>query len=109
MENVVADDARALILVRPDTEREYRSVMDVLHAMQSDDTTVVFKNTIAPVESNVGFERNIARGFSEIAFFKNSIEFGAGDIAVTHTDYEHIARHDLNILSQKLQTLLQQA
>ena len=58
------------------------------------------------MESNLGFPRNIAKGFSEMAFFDNSIEFGAGDIAYAHTDNEHILRKDLNMLPEKLKALL---
>ena len=105
-ENIVADSAHAMVLVRPDTRAEYESVLQTLEALQRDDVTITLKNTMPPMESNLGFPRNIAKGFSEMAFFDNSIEFGAGDIAYAHTDNEHILRKDLNMLPEKLKALL---
>ncbi len=109
VENIVADYAEADILVRPKTLEEYKLIKKALVNLNLKDICISIKNDVPPSKSDVPFPENIARGFSEMAFFKNSIEFGAGDIVNAHTDHEHIIRKDLNELPERLIAMINTA
>lgn len=102
-ENVVAGSARAMMVVRPRDVKEQKEILSYLKKLPVKIT--VHKN-IPPFSGCLGFPERIATHFSEMGFFKNSIQFGAGDIKNAHTLQEHILRKDLNILPKKLLEIL---
>ena len=72
------------------------------------DGKVIVKNDFKPtINDAMPFPLKIGKGFSEMAFFKNSIKFGAGNIRFAHSDNEQILRMDLNILPERLIKLIQ--
>ena len=101
--NVVPALAETTLCIRPDTKEEYDSIHAALAQL---DASVVLLNDFPPNNHELGFPRNVTRGFSELAFFKNSIEFGAGDGSFSHTDDEHILRADVNRLPEELTALI---
>jgi acetylornithine deacetylase/succinyl-diaminopimelate desuccinylase-like protein len=101
--NVVADKAEAVVSARPKDIIEYKNI---LSAVKKINAKIEFKNDFKPCASNLIFPKFISRYFTEIAFFKNSIQFGAGDINFAHSDKECILREDLNVLPEKLTNLL---
>lgn len=102
--NVVADNAEATLVIRPKNIKEHHQILNDLKKIRANTT---IKNNFEPKINQLGFPIKIAKGFSEMAFFKNSIEFGAGNIKYAHTDHEHISRKDLNALLNKLTQLLE--
>lgn len=104
-ENIVSDYAQAIVVVRPKNTLEHNKIIQKLKKIKNAD--IVLKNNIIPSASSLGFPENIAKGFSETAFFKNSIQFGGGNIKFAHTDHEYIQRKDLNTLPKKLIKLLE--
>lgn len=101
-ENVVPGSAWAKISVRPRTERDHSAILKVLRANKN----IEVDKHILPYRSNLGYEERIARHFSEMFFFPNSIQFGAGSIHHAHTTDESISRKDLNLLPMKLGDML---
>lgn len=102
-ENVVPGSARALVSVRPRNESE-RS--DILQHLKTFQTEISINKDIVPYRGSSKFAENIAPHFSEMAFFPNSIQYGAGDIRNAHTVDEHITRKELNELPDRLSALL---
>ncbi|MEK7538321.1 MAG: M20/M25/M40 family metallo-hydrolase [Patescibacteria group bacterium] len=102
-ENVVAGSARAMISVRPRDAKEQKEIMFELKRLPA---KVVINKNIPSFRCNLGYPEAIATHFSEMGFFKNSIQFGAGDIRNAHTQQEYILRKDLNILPKKLLEIL---
>lgn len=102
-ENVVAGSARAKISVRPRDTKEQKEIISELKRLSA---KVVINKNIPPFRGDLGYPERIATHFSEMGFFKNSIQFGAGDIRNAHTQQEHILRKDLNILPKKLLEIL---
>ncbi|TAN58736.1 M20/M25/M40 family metallo-hydrolase [Patescibacteria group bacterium] len=103
--NIVSDRAEATIVVRPDNISEYDRINRELRRL---DAKVIIKNDFKPIINDaMPFPVKIGKGFSEIAFFKNSIKFGAGNIKFAHSDNEQISRTDLNILLERLIDLIQ--
>jgi acetylornithine deacetylase len=105
--NVVANQAEVTIVVRPISPEEHTAIHAELKNIQKEDIEITIINNFPPGRSTLGFPENIALGFSEMAFFANSIEFGAGSSEFAHTDKEHIDRSDLNQLPEKLISLLE--
>lgn len=101
--NVVPGYARALISVRPRDIKEQKEIMTWIKRIPA---KVVINKNMAPFRGDLGYPEKIATHFSEMAFFKNTIQFGAGDIRNAHTQQEHILRKDLNILPKKLIEIL---
>ena len=103
--NIVSDRAEAMIVVRPDSISEYNRIRNELKKI---DDKVIVKNDFKPIVNNaMPFPLKIGKGFSEMAFFKNSIKFGAGNIKFAHSDNEQISRADLNSLPDRLIGLIQ--
>ena len=102
--NIVSDRAEATIVVRPNSIAEYNRIRRELRKL---DAKVIIKNDFKPFINNaMPFPLKIGKGFSEMAFFKNSIKFGAGNIKFAHSDNEQILRMDLNILPSRLMKLI---
>jgi len=101
--NVVPSSASAKILVRPKDMNERQAILTTL----KDFTEINMETDIVPHNGSCKFPEKIARHFSEMAFFENSIQFGAGDIRDAHTANEYILRKDLNELVGRLKELLQ--
>ena len=92
-------------MVRPNSIAEYKRIRRELRKL---DAKVIIKNDFKPSINNATpFPLKIGKGFSEMAFFKNSIKFGAGNIKFAHSDNEQISRIDLNILPMRLVKLIQ--
>jgi len=102
--NVVADKAEAIITVRPRDIKEYSHILNSLRKVKAE---IVVKNNFKPCRSGFGFPELISPYFTEMAFFENSIQYGAGDIKFAHSDKEQILRKDLNLLPEKLIKLLE--
>lgn len=102
-ENIVADRAEATVVIRPHDKREYDLLLKRLDSLEVE---VIVKNSLLPYKSNLNFPENIAKHFSEMSFFKNAIQFGAGNIQNAHTNNEHISRSEINVLPEKLLKLL---
>lgn len=103
-ENIVSDRAEATIVVRPKDIAEYDRIRRFLKKINAE---IIIKNDYKPVvNESVPFPQKIGKGFSEMAFFPNSIKFGAGNIKFAHSDNEHISRKDLNILPSRLIKLI---
>lgn len=102
-ENVVAGSARAEISIRPHDAKEQAEIISVLKRLSA---KVTIHQNIAPSRSNLDFPERIAAHFSEMGFFKNTIQYGAGDIKNAHTQEEYIFRKDLNMLPGNLIKLL---
>lgn len=101
--NIVAGSARAVISVRPRDTKEQKRIISELKRLSA---KVVINKNLPPFCGSLGYPERIAAHFSEMGFFKNSIQFGAGDIRNAHTQQEHILRKDLNILPKKLLEIL---
>lgn len=97
--NVVPGHACAVISVRPRDAKEQKEIMAELKRVSA---KVVINKNMDPFRGDLGYPEVIATHFSEMGFFKNTIQFGAGDIRNAHTQQEHILRKDLNILPKKL-------
>lgn len=102
-ENVVPGNAHALVSVRPRSEKER---MDILEVLKTFSPEISINKDIHPYHGSSKFPQNIAPHFSEMAFFPNSIQFGAGDIKNAHTVDEHISRKELNELKTRIVSLL---
>ncbi|MFZ2975654.1 MAG: M20/M25/M40 family metallo-hydrolase [Candidatus Moraniibacteriota bacterium] len=97
--NIVAPVANAIISVRPETTREYNSIL-------RDIKNFKILNNIPPVV-NQKIKGKIKKAFTEMAFFENSIVFGAGDFKQAHSDKEYILRKDLKLAPEKIIKLLE--
>lgn len=103
-ENIVPDRAEATIVVRPKDIAEYNRIRRFLKKIIAE---IIIKNDYKPIINKLApFPQKIGKGFSEMAFFPNSIKFGAGKIKFAHSKNEHISRKDLNILPSKLVKLI---
>ncbi|HEY4495393.1 MAG TPA: M20/M25/M40 family metallo-hydrolase [Candidatus Paceibacterota bacterium] len=103
--NIVSDRAEATVVVRPNSIAEYNRIRRELRKLNA---KLIIKNDFKPFINNaMPFPLKIGKGFSEMAFFKNSIKFGAGNIKFAHFDNEQISRTDLNILPSRLMKLIQ--
>lgn len=102
-ENVVAGSARAVISVRPRDSKEQKSIISEFKKLRA---KVSIDNNLSPFHSAVNLAGKTATHFSEMGFFKNSVQFGAGDIRNAHTQEEYILRKDLNALPKKLLGIL---
>lgn len=105
-ENVVAPSAEATLVIRSTTPQEHSAILENLEQVPAQ---VIIKNNYPPFDNQFGFPSNIGSGFAETAFFKNSLKFGAGNVAYAHSDREHISREELNKLPHALIELLHQA
>lgn len=104
-ENIVAHAAQAYVVIRPETIQEYQAILETLKNIQAQ---VEIKNSYPPFDNKLGFPSKIGHGFAETAFFKNSLKFGAGNVAYAHSDHEHISRVELNQLPAALIKLVNQ-
>ncbi len=102
-DNVVANSAQAEISIRPRDIKEYR---DILAKLKNIKNEVIIRDNFKPYVSNFKFTPLTSKYFTEMVFFKNSIQYGAGDWRVAHSDKEYISRKDLNLLPKKLIGLL---
>jgi acetylornithine deacetylase/succinyl-diaminopimelate desuccinylase-like protein len=107
-DNIVADEASMTGSFRPDNKKEFRSVMGYLKKLNFANVQVEILKASEPYESESKYPRNIAKHFSEMDFFPNAIQFGAGKIELAHTDNEYIDKKDLNELVKKLKKIILQ-
>jgi len=101
-DNVCASMARAKISIRPKDMKEYKDVMTFLGKFKKRNASLKIEKSIEPCLSRLVKNGKIALFFSEMAFFKNSILFGVGDIKIAHSANEYVLRKDLNRLEKKL-------
>ena len=101
--NIVAGGARAVISARPHDTKEQKEIISELKRISA---KVTINKNLPPFCGSLGYPERVATHFSEMGFFKNSIQFGAGDIRNAHTQQEYILRKDLNILPKKLLKIL---
>jgi len=101
--NVVAGHAEARISVRPETLEEYHLVLRELKELdKSKSVRVKALNNIKPFETKLKIKGKKKKAFTEMAFFPNSILFGAGALDIAHSANENIKRRTLNQLPEKL-------
>lgn len=105
---IVAPGSEALMSVRPENIEEYQDILTKLGNFKSEiEGEIIVINCYKPKISNFRlFPPKKMVAFTEMAFFENSIVFGAGNIEFAHSDNEHILRKDLNLLPKKLIELL---
>jgi len=101
-DNVVVKKARAKILIRPENISEYEKILRFLEESDLKNVSIEIKDKIEPCSSNLVKSGGIVPYFSEMAFFKNSLLFGAGNIAQAHSENEYIERKELNRLEAEL-------
>ncbi|HHX58336.1 MAG TPA: M20/M25/M40 family metallo-hydrolase [Candidatus Moranbacteria bacterium] len=101
-DNIVPAKACAQILTRPKNKKEYNEISSFIKKHKVKNISLKKINSIEPCKSNL-LKNNLAVPyFSEMAFFKNSILFGVGDIKYAHKPNEQVKRKDLNLLPKKL-------
>lgn len=103
-ENIVASRASATFTIRPKTNEESKAILKSLK-----DAKITIKNNVSPFVSSLQKkinEFNLVSFFSEMAFFENSILFGAGKAQQMHSKDEFILKQDLNQLSERLVELV---
>jgi len=105
-ENIVSDYAMAQASVRPKSISEYNEVIVFLKKIKEKNISIKIRDSIRPCSSDLVKSGKTAPFFSEMAFFKNSILFGVGDISNAHTANEYVLRKDLNKLEEKLINLI---
>lgn len=108
-DSIVPPYAKAEIFVRPRSLEEYRKIIDYVKNAKRKNVRFMMKDSFAPCFSVSEKEiepQEIAPFFSEMAFFKNSILFGVGDIINAHTADEFVLRKDLNRLEAELLELI---
>jgi acetylornithine deacetylase/succinyl-diaminopimelate desuccinylase-like protein len=101
--NVVAGSAEVEFSVRPRSQREFSEILKTLRAIKNVRVQII--NSMPPFISRIA--QNYAQSdpvpfFSELAFFKNGLIFGAGDIAQAHAPMECLHRKDLQRLPAEL-------
>lgn len=97
--NIIAPVASAIISVRPETTKEYNSILKDIRNFK-------ILNKIPPI-MNQKIKGKIKKAFTEMAFFENSIVFGVGDFKQAHSDNEHILKEDLKLAPEKIIKLLE--
>jgi len=105
-DNVVSGEASAKILMRPKNITEYKKIISDLGKISGKRIGKRIEDKIEPCVSSLVKNGGIVPFFSEMAFFKNSVLFGVGDIAVAHTVAEYVNRKELNQLANKLVQLV---
>jgi acetylornithine deacetylase/succinyl-diaminopimelate desuccinylase-like protein len=108
-ENIIAGEAKAEIAIRPKDNTEFDEVISWVKDLgKKMGVATTIKNRIKPFVSALSEE---ATGeilcFTEMAFFKNSFLFGAGNINVAHTEKEFIKKSDLHRLKKELNLILE--
>lgn len=96
--NIIAPSARATLSVRPETRKEYNTILEKIKKYK-------ILNKIPPY-ANPKIKGKVKKAFTEMAFFKNSLVFGAGNIGQAHSDHEFILKRDLNSAPEKVISLL---
>ena len=105
--NVVAGSAETEFSVRPRSQKEFLEILKTIRTLKNVRVQII--NKISPFKSNLA--KNYPSSgpvsfFSELAFFKDGILFGVGDIAQAHTVTEFIRRKDLEKLPGKLVSIV---
>ena len=93
-ENIVASSAKAVLSVRPETEKDFNSILEKIKKYK-------VLNKIFPY-SNPKIKGKMKKAFTEMAFFKNSFVFGVGKIGQAHSDHEFILKEDLAAALEKI-------
>lgn len=96
--NIVAPSAEVSLSARPETMKEYLSILKKVRNYR-------IKNKIPPY-SNPKIKGKLKKAFTEMAFFKNSLVFGAGRIGQAHSNHEFIFKKDLNVAPEKIIDLI---
>jgi len=94
--NVVAGSAEAEFSVRPQNRAEFSEILKTIRKLRHVEVEII--NRMPPFESGIARWYPASKPtpfFSELAFFKKAVIFGAGDIAQAHTPTEFIYRADL--------------
>lgn len=105
-DNIVCAKATGKVAIRPKDMREYQDIISFIKNFKRKNIRLLKTFAIAPCESALAKKGGTALFFSEMAFFKNSLLFGAGDISVAHTDHEYIKRKELTKLEPALLKLI---
>jgi acetylornithine deacetylase/succinyl-diaminopimelate desuccinylase-like protein len=105
-DSVVPGYAEAKAFVRPKTEQEYKAIIGYLKNLKDQNIRITIDGKFPPSRSSLLDNKKTVPYFSEMAFFKNSLLFGAGDIKLAHSENEYVLRNDLNNLEGKLTGLI---
>lgn len=104
--NIIASYAKAKINTRPQDIQEYKKIIAFLKNFKKKNVEIEINEVIEPYFSPLVKEGGMVPFLSEMAFFKNSVLFGVGDIAVAHSANEYVLRKDLNELENNLLKLI---
>jgi len=105
-DNVVCGKAEGKVSVRPKNIKEYKEILAFLQKFKYKNIRIIKSYATEPCESSLVSKGKTAAFFSEMAFFKDSLLFGVGDIAQAHAADEFVRRKDLNQLEKKLLQLI---
>lgn len=107
-DNIVCAEAKASITMRPKDDVEYDQIIKFFSNLKIKNIKIKNNFKIRPCSSNLFKSKKSVGFFSEMAFFKNSILFGVGDISQAHARDEFVLRGDLNVLPKKLIDLVKE-
>lgn len=96
--NIVAAEARALVSARPKSNYEYQSILKKISKYK-----IINKH---PPNINQKIKGKIVEYFTEMAFLRNCICFGAGNMKQAHSDYEYITKKELQLAPEKIVNLI---
>ena len=105
-DSIVPPYAEAKIFTRPRSVEEYKKIISYLDSIEGNDVSIKIDGCFEPCSSNLIKKGKIVPFFSEMAFFRNSVLFGAGDIRMAHTADEYVLRKELNKLEDGLVGLI---
>ncbi len=105
-DNVVSAQAEGKVLARPKDSQEYQAILNWVKKIKRKNIELKELYAIPPCESSLTKKGKIAPFFSEMAFFKDSVLFGVGNIAQAHTVDEYVERKALSQLEGKLLQLI---
>jgi acetylornithine deacetylase/succinyl-diaminopimelate desuccinylase-like protein len=105
-DNIVSAFAEAKILMRPGNMIEFEKIITFLAQFKQKNISIKIHDKIKPCESFLVKNGGTVPFFSEMAFFKDSLLFGVGDISIAHTIDEYVYRKELNQLEKNLSQLI---
>ena len=95
-ENIVASTAKATLLFRSADANLEQKIQQCLASTDIPHNLNVLKRIAHIDNSTAKHPKRTVPFFTEMAFFKNSIVCGPGDIRLAHTPHENVPRDELN-------------
>ncbi len=103
-ENIIAPRATAIVTWRSELV-DIQERVEKLLAAQKDIHVIIKKNITPVVREWKNFPKKSVSFFTEMAFFKNSIVCGPGDIRHAHSENEFVPRYELSRVVEKYLSL----